>query len=44
MPWHFLLEPGYTLPLEQQHQVCALLAAPLEFVVCVLPCQFSVRW
>ena len=28
-----LLEPGYSLPLEQQYQVCALLAAPLEFLV-----------
>ena len=34
--WHLLLTPGYSLPLEQ-HQVCALLAAPLEFVVWGLP-------
>ena len=36
-----LLEPGYSLPLEQQYQVCALLAAPLEFLVGVVPCQLG---
>ena len=36
-----LLEPGYSLPLEQQYQVCALLAAPLEFLVVVVPCQLG---
>ena len=36
-----LLEPGYSLPLEQQYQVCALLAAPLEVLVVVVPCQLG---
>ena len=34
--WLFVPEPGYSLPLVQ-HLVCALLAAPLEFVVWGLP-------
>ena len=36
-----LVEPGYSLPLELQYQVCALLAAPLEFLVVVVPCQLG---